>query len=305
MIYTTKLWSKLLKKVETYYPRRFFSARQIQTYIHPWTVTMGLDRQGNTTPFFYPGGVNGYPPYVEMPYSQSPFSARRRVQNEPGYDAKSFDARKLIRVYLDEQPTLPLNWRNFDPKEGDKRPHPFSSNPNSPILATDIIIRTQRIALNLNVVKEVSADLTGIQVNPTYSEPSDYGFKIVSVSKYVPPLSYISSADIVAGRFFDNPFEECKICTIYALQNGSPKPIPDMTWLFATSYDAYYNLLFFAPFVPDQTVTERLTFASPLAGGALQAAVILGQLFSANNEFTQAYVDFASRVRKRGTYLAI
>ena len=300
MRYTAKHWNKLLKKVETYFPRRVFGNPRPQKYMHPWTVTMGEDKFRTLTPFFYPGAVNGYPPYVEMEFSKLPEKARLRVLRNP-----SVDRTKPIRVYLDEKPTLPLRWRKFDPAEPDVKPPPFQLKPDSEIQATDIIVKTQRIALNVSVIKEVSQDFTGIQVNPTYSAPSDYGFQIVSTAKYTPPQSFISTADIVGSRFFDNPFEECKICTIFALRIFGQKPYPDRSWLIATSYDAYYNLLFFAPFVPDQSILNRFSFASPLGGGTLQAAVIFGQLFATNDLFSQAYIDFAAKARVRGVYHAI
>ena len=299
MRYTVKHWNKLLKKVETYFPRRFFGNPRRQHYMHPWTVTMGQDKFKTLTPFFYPGGVNGYPPYVEMEFPKLPEKAKLRVLQD-----LSIDRTKPIRVYLDEKPTLPLLWRKFDPNEPGVKP-PFQLRPNSEIQATDIIIRTQRIALSVSVIKEVSQDFTGIQVNPTYSAPSDYGFQIASTAKYTPPQSFLSSADIVGSRFFDNPFEECKICTIFALRQFGKRPYPDMSWSFATSYDAYYNLLFFAPFVPDQSIINRFSFASALGGGTLQAAVIFGQLFATNDLFSQGYIDFAAKARVRGVYHAI
>lgn len=301
MKYTAKFWSKLLRKVDACYPRRYFDfSGQLQPYVHPWMVTMGVDRYNTLTPFFFPGGVNGYPPYSEMEYDKCPEIVKNRVAKD-----LTIDRQKPIRVYLDEGPTIPLRWRAFDPKNKDVKPTPFSQSPDSLIQATDIIIQTKRIALNLGVTKESSAELTGVQINPTYTPPSDHGFKISSTEKYVPPQSFLTSADIVAARFFDNPFEECKICTIYALSQDPKKTKPDMTWLFATTYNAYWNLLFFAPFAPKQNITNRLFFASPLAGGALQAAVILGQLFAANNEYTQAFTDFTTRMRLRGTYHSI
>ena len=271
-----------------------------QEYIHPWTVTMGLDRFKTLTPFFYPGAVNGYPPYVEMEFSKLPEKAALRVLQD-----SSIDRSKPIRVYLDEGPTLPLRWRKFNPSEPDVSPPPFELRPDSEIQATDIIVQTQRIALSVSVIKEVSQDFTGIQVNPTYSNPSGYGFQLASTAKYTPPQSFISTADIVGSRFFDNPIEDCKICTIFALRQFGKAQVPDISWLFATSYNAYYNLLFFAPFVPDQTIVNRFSFASALGGGTLQAAVIFGQLFATNDLFSQAYIDFASRARFRGVYHAI
>ena len=302
MKYTAKHWNKLLKKVESYFPRRFFSeTKRPQQYVHPWTVTMGVDRFNNLTPFFFPGGVNGFPPYVEMEFLKLPEKAMRRVLLD-----KTIDKNKPIRVYLDEEPTLPLRWRRYSPDEPDVKPPPFQPSPTSEIQATDIIIQTQRISLSVSVVKEVSQDFTGIQVNPTYSQPSGYGFQLASTAKYTPPQSFISAADIVGSRFFDNPFEECKICTIFALRQYGTSPTPNMeSWLFATSYDAYYNLLFFAPFSPDQSITNRFSFASALGGGTLQAAVIFGQLFATNDLFSQAYIDFAAKARVRGVYHAI
>ena len=301
MRYTARHWNKLLKKVEAYFPRRFFSeTTRLQQYTHPWTVTMGMDRFGNLTPFFYPGGVNGYPPYVEMKFSESPEKAQLRVLND-----KSIDRTKPIRVYLDEGPTLPLRWRKYDPDEEDVKPPPFAIA-DSEIQATDIIVQTQRIALNLDVIKEVSQDFTGIQANPVYSNlAGGHGFQISSTAKFVPAKSNISISDIFAARFFDNPFEECKICTIFAVRQNTSQVSPDLTWLFATSYDAYYNLLYFAPFVPDQKALARFSFASPLAGGALQATVIAQQLFATNDLFSQAFTDFAARARLRGSYHAI
>ena len=107
MKYTAKHWNKLLKKVESYFPRRFFSeTKRPQQYVHPWTVTMGVDKFNNLTPFFYPGGVNGFPPYVEMEFLKLPEKAMQRVLLD-----KTIDKNKPIRVYLDEEPTLPLRWR--------------------------------------------------------------------------------------------------------------------------------------------------------------------------------------------------
>lgn len=301
MRYTATHWNKLLKKVEAYFPRRFFSeTMRPQQYIHPWTVTMGVDRFNNLTPFFYPGGVNGFPPYVEMEFSKLPERARLRVLQD-----QSIDRTKPIRVYLDEGPTLPLRWRKYSPDELDVKPPPFQKSPDSEIQATDIIVQTQRIALSVSVVKEVSQDFTGIQVNPTYSSPPGYGFQLASTAKYTPPQSFLSAEDIIGSRFFDNPFEECKICTIFALRQYGTTTRPDMTWSFATSYDAYYNLLFFAPFAPDQSITNRLSFVSPLAGGTLQANIIFSQLFATNDLFSQAYIDFAAKARVRGVYVAI
>ena len=301
MNYTARYWNKLLKKVERHFPRRFFSeTMRPQQYTHPWTVTMGVDRFNNLTPFFYPGGVNGYPPYVEMAFDKLPEKALQRVLLD-----ESIDRKKLIRVYLDEEPTLPLRWRKFSPDEKDVKPPPFQASPTSEIQATDIIVQTQRIALTTTVTKEVTPDFTGIQVNPTYSQPPGYGFQIASTAKYTPPKSFLSKEDIIGGRFFDNPFEDCKICTIFALRQYGDTTTPDLSWSFATSYDAYYNLLFFAPFVPDQIVLNRLSFASPLGGGTLQAAVAFSQLFANNDLFSQAYLDFTTKNRLRGVYHAI
>ena len=300
MKYTTKLWSQLLGKVERYLPRTFYSeSAGARHWLHPWTVTMGKDRLDNLTPFFIPGMVNCCPPWVEMDYAKAPLVAQERA------DLNKLDTKNPIRVYLDEQPTLPLSWRSFDPTTNDPFPPRLGKPLASDIYATDIIVQTLRTSLSLTISKAVTQDFTGINVDPKFEVSDSYGFQILSVNKYQPPKSYLAAADVAAGRFFDNPYEAVKICTIFALRSPeSSGDLPDDTFTFATSYDAYWNLLFFAPFKPVLDVVNRIVFASPLAGGALQATVILGQLFTASNESSQAMVDFINRNKLAGRWYA-
>jgi hypothetical protein len=301
MKYTTKTWSNLLEKVERYFPRKFFDLRESKTkWSHPWTVTMGTDSFNNLTPFFIPGLVNSFPPWVEMPYDKAPLAARQRA------DSEKPNKLKPIRVYLDEKPTLPLNWRAFDPLDNDVVPPKFGNLPQSDIYATDIIVKTLRTSLDLTVTKANTEDFTGINVDPKYTQYSGFGFNIESVNKYTPPKSYLSAVDVAQGRFFDNPYEATKICTIFALKPpDNTAGLPDIKWVFATSYNAYWNFAFWSPFQPVQDVTNRLSFVSPLAGGALQAAVILGGLLSASNEYSQAMIDFINRNKLAGHFISI
>ena len=302
MKYTTKTWSKLLEKVERYLPRRFFDlgGDLRPKWKHPWTVTMGQDRLKNLTPFFISGLINCFPPWVEMAYDKAPEVAQLRT------NAEKIDKTKPIRVYLDEGPTLPLNWRAFDPFDNDPVPPKFGNPKSSDIYATDIIVKTLRTALDLTVTNANTPDFTGINVDPKYTENKGFGFNIESVNKYTPPKSYLSAVDVAQGRFFDNPYEATKICTIFALKPPSnSSKLPDINWIFATSYNAYWNFTFWSPFQPVLDVTNRISFASPLAGGALQAAVILGGLLSASNEFSQAMIDFINRNRLAGHFISI
>jgi hypothetical protein len=308
MKYTAKTWAKLLEKVERYLPRRFFELGVgfRSKWKHPWTVTMGQDRLENLTPFFIPGLVNSFPPWVEMEYKKAPVAAQLRVDAESLANDKEIDKAKPIRVYLDEGPTLPLNWRAFDPLDKDVVPPKFGNLPQSDIYATDIVIKTLRTSLDLTVTKANTPDFTGINVDPKFNVNTTFGFNIESVNKYVPPKSYLSAVDIAQGRFFDNPYEATKICTIFALKPPlSTKPIPDINWIFATSYNAYWNFAFWSPFKPIFQVTNRISFFSPLAGGGLQAAVILGGLLSASNEYSQAMVDFINRNKLAGHFISI
>lgn len=265
MKYTTKTWSKLLEKVERYFPRRFFElgGGSRSKWKHPWTVTMGKDRLGNLTPFFISGLVNCFPPWVEMSYDKAPEAAQLRADAES--QARD-DKTKPIHVYLDEGPTLPLNWRAFDPFNNDPVPPKFGNFPQSDIYATDIVIKTLRTALDLTVTKANTPDFTGINVDPKFTEHKGFGFNIESVNKYTPPKSYLSAVDIAQGRFFDNPYEATKICTIFALKPPGESRPPNINWIFATSYNAYWNFAFWSPFQPVFQVTNRISFFSPLAG---------------------------------------
>jgi len=267
---------------------------------------MGQDRLKNLTPFFIPGLVNCFPPWVEMEYEKAPVAAQLRVDAESQANDKEIDKAKPVRVYLDEGPTLPLNWRAFDPLDNDVVPPKFGNLPQSDIYATDIIVKTLRTSLDLTVTKANTEDFTGINVDPKYTQHSGFGFNIESVNKYTPPKSYLSAVDIAQGRFFDNPYEATKICTIFALKPpDNTTGLPDIKWVFATSYNAYWNFAFWSPFQPVQDVTNRLSFVSPLAGGALQAAVILGGLLSASNEYSQAMIDFINRNKLAGHFISI
>ena len=267
---------------------------------------MGTDRFDNLTPFFIPGLVNCFPPWSYMEFDKAPIVARDRVIAESQEKGETIDRTMPIRVYLDEKPTLPLNWRAFDPEDKDVVPPKFGNLPQSDIYATDIIVKTLRTSLDLTVTKANTEDFTGINVDPKYTQYSGFGFNIESVNKYTPPKSYLSAVDVAQGRFFDNPYEATKICTIFALKPpDNTAGLPDIKWVFATSYNAYWNFAFWSPFQPVQDVTNRLSFVSPLAGGALQAAVILGGLLSASNEYSQAMIDFINRNKLAGHFISI
>jgi len=307
MKYTKKTYDGLLNKVERYLPRRFFDLRDPgKKRNHPWTVTMGQDRLQNLTPFFIPGLVNCFPPWVEMAWDKAPKAAVDRATAEIIAKGESIDKAKPFRVYLDEKPTLPLYWRAFIPDDNEPIPPKFGNLPQLDIYATDIIVKTLRTSLDLTVTKANTEDFTGINVDPKYTQHSGFGFSIESVNKYTPPKSYLSAIDVAQGRFFDNPYEATKICTIFALKPpGNDNKIPDINWIFATSYNAYWNFTFWSPFQPVLDVTNRISFFSPLAGGALQAAVILGGLLSASNEYSQAMIDFINRNKLAGHYISI
>jgi hypothetical protein len=302
---TAEGYNRRIREVEKYFPRTTSDLTGDEAFSHPWQVTMISNPFPILTPKFLPGLVNGFPPYIDMAYKDAPLVAQERIKKLAETNGEKLDKEKSYRVYIDETPSVPLFWRAFDPKEKDVRPPKFGPAASSDIQATDIIVQTLRTTIASGVTKTENTDGTTIDVDIKFIIPSPYGFKLLSVAKYVPPQSFLSSADIVAGRFFDNPFEAVKICTIYALRPRGGSSSPDITWSFATTYDAYWNILFFAPFTPVQDILNRISFVSPLAGGALQAAVFLGQLFAANNDFSQATADFINKNKLLGRWIAI
>lgn len=303
---TAEGYNRQIRKLEKYFPRVTSDLTDDDTgFSHPWQVTM-INNPTKLTPKFLPGLVNGYPPYIDLPFTEAPLVAQQRIKEAARNGGEPLDKNKSYRVYIDETPSVPLLWRDFDPKGDDVRPPRFGPAPSTDIQATDIIVQTLRTTIAAGVTKTETTDGATVDVDIKFIQNPGYAFKLLSVAKFVPPQSFLSSADIVAGRFFDNPFESVKICRIYALRpKNSLAPRPDITWSFATSYSAYWNILFFAPFTPVQDILNRLSFTSPLGGGALQAAVFLGQLFAANNDFSQAMVDFINKNKLSGRWIAI
>ena len=118
MKYTSRLWQKLLHKVEQYLPIKF-DYTGAASRPHPWQI----QAQYYTDPIanisywrasLSPGLVNGFPAKITMQYSDAPLAAQERIRLE-SIEANKPVPKKTdqVEIYLDEQAALKLSFRKI------------------------------------------------------------------------------------------------------------------------------------------------------------------------------------------------
>jgi hypothetical protein len=341
--YTSRLWQKLLHKVEQYLPIKF-DYTGAGSRPHPWQI----QAQYYTDPIanisywrasLSPGLVNGFPAKITMQYSDAPLAAQERVRLE-NIEAKKPAPKKTDRVdiYLDERAAVKLSFRKIgsdadpDSISGDagsgnvtgvfekvpdffKRLGVADANTNllaeKPetkrlLLACDIVLNQPRVSLTNTIsISAASIDTTLVSINPGFLSPTDREATVTALPKYVVPAETTNFADLFFQRFVDSSTDRLHLSTVYLL---SPVlPLLDATnlsgWQPFIKYNCHHNLVHATKQIEKRDEFTPLSLVLPFAGGVAQP--IFDYILAENNFFAQAALDFYQQRNLAGKFYAV
>jgi len=341
--YTSKLWQKLLQKVEQYLPIKFdFTPAPKRP--HPWQIRPVWHenkkaKSGEWRGIVTAGLVNALPPYVKMIYEEAPAEARERIRlaavakNKP--EPKPTD---LVKVYLDEQAELKFNWRAIgtdgspDSVSGNassgnitgvfekvpdffKRMGVADANPKIGgkvpettrlLKACDIVLSQPRTSLTNNItISSTILDSTLLSINPGFLVPPNREAFLSALEKFVIHPITPSFADLIFQRFIDTPRDQLHLSTAYLLSPVLPllDPTDLVDWQVYLKYNCHHNLVHATQQIENRVEFVPISLVLPLAGGLAQP--IINYILSANNFFAQAALDFYQQRKLNGKFYAI
>ena len=343
MKYTSRLWQKLLHKVEQYLPIKF-DYTGAGSRPHPWQI----QAQYYTDPIanisywrasLSPGLVNGLPAKITMQYSDAPLAAQERIRLE-NIEAKKPAPKKTDRVdiYLDEQASVKLSFRKIG---SDADPSSISGDADSGsvtgvfekvpdffkrlgvadaqtnlltdkaetqrlLLACDIVLNQPRVSLTNTITLNSQTVLTTlVSVNPGFITPADREPAVVALPKFFPLEITTVFADIFFQRFVDSGLDQLHLSTVYLLSPVLPllDPTDLSAWQPYIKYNCHHNLVHATKQIEKRQEFEPIRLVVPLAAGLAQP--IIDYILAENNFFAQAALDFYQQRKLDGKFYAV
>ena len=343
MKYTSKLWQKLLEKVEQYLPIKFdFTPAPKRP--HPWQIrpvwhVSKNKKYGEWRGIVSAGLVNALPPYVKMLYEEAPFEARERIDRAGLIDKKPKPkATDLVKVYLDEMAELKFNWRAIgsdgspDSISGDagsgnitgvfeKVPDFFKrmgvADANTKIggeapkttrllKACDIVLSQPRTSLTNNITTSAATiDTTLLSINPGFLVPPDREPFLSALAKFVTQSVTAKFEDLIFQRFSDTAQDQFHLSTAFLLSPVLPllDPADLAGWQVYFKYNCHHNLVHATQQIENRVEFVPLSLVLPFAGGVAQP--IIDYILAENNFFAQAALDFYQQRKLNGKFYAI
>ena len=343
MKYTSRLWQRLLHKVEQYLPIKF-DYTGAGSRPHPWQIQAQYytDPIANTSYWrasLSPGLVNGFPAKITMQYSDAPLAAQERIRLE-NIEAKKPTPKKTDRVaiYLDERAAVKLSFRKIG---SDADPSSITGDSNSGnitgvfekvpdffkrlgvvdaktdilaekaetqrlLLACDIVLNQPRVSLTNSVsISAASISTTLVSINPGFLSPVDREATVTALPKYVAPIETTNFADLFFQRFVDSSTDRLHLSTVYLLSPVLPLLDPtDLSgWQPYIQYNCHHNLVHATKQIEKRDEFIPLSLVLPLAGGVAQP--IFDYILAENNFFAQAALDFYQQRNLSGKFYAI
>jgi hypothetical protein len=341
--YTSKLWQKLLEKVEQYLPIKFdFTPAPKRP--HPWQIrpvwhVSKNKKYGEWRGIVSAGLVNALPPYVKMLYEEAPFEARERIDRAGLIDKKPKPkATDLVKVYLDEMAELKFNWRAIgsdgspDSISGDagsgnitgvfeKVPDFFKrmgvADANTKIggeapkttrllKACDIVLSQPRTSLTNNITTSAATiDTTLLSINPGFLVPPDREPFLSALAKFVTQSVTAKFEDLIFQRFSDTAQDQFHLSTAFLLSPVLPllDPADLAGWQVYFKYNCHHNLVHATQQIENRVEFVPLSLVLPFAGGVAQP--IIDYILAENNFFAQAALDFYQQRKLNGKFYAI
>lgn len=343
MKYTSKLWKKLLEKVEQYLPIKFdFTPAPARP--HPWQIQPVWHKDKKTNygewrGIVTAGLVNVLPPYVKMIYKEAPAAARERIRLAAVTDKKlepKPDDR--VKIYLDEQAELAFNWRAIGT---DSSPDSISGNANSGditgvfekvpdffklmgvadantkigaeapkttrlLKACDIVLSQPRVSLTNSIsITNPIITSTLLEIFPGFLVPPDREPFLSALAKFVIQPITTSFADLIFQRFIDTPLDQFHLSTAFLLSPVLPllDPTDLEGWQVYLKYNCHHNLVHATQQIENRVEFVPLSLVLPFAGGVAQP--IINYILSANNFFAQAALDFYQQRKLNGKFYAV
>lgn len=343
MKYTSRLWQKLLHKVEQYLPIKFDYTRA-GSRPHPWQITADYytDPIANISYWrasLSPGLVNGFPAKITMQYSDAPLAAQERIRLE-NIEAKKPTPKKTDRVdiYLDERAAVKLSFRKIG---SDADPSSISGDADSGsvtgvfekvpdffkrlgvadaqtnlltdkaetqrlLLACDIVLNQPRVSLTNTITLNSQTVLTTlVSVNPGFITPADREPTVVALPKFIPLEITTVFADIFFQRFVDSGLDQLHLSTVYLLSPVLPLLDPtDLSgWQPYIKYNCHHNLVHATKQIERRQEFEPIRLVVPLAAGLAQP--IIDYILAENNFFAQLALDFYQQRKLDGKFYAV
>ena len=330
MKYTSRLWQKLLQKVEQYLPIKF-DYTGAGSRPHPWQIRPVWHKDKNAKygewrGIVTAGCVNGLPVYVNMKFDEASDEAQLRIEANALAEKKPKPKpASIVKVYLDETAELKFLWRDVGgvgESAGFERVPEFfkrlgvqGRNTNYAadtqqdvrlLRACDIVLNQPRVALTNEVrIDAQTISSTLVEITPGFTSPKDLEPFLIGIPKFVPVKLADAFADIFFRRYDDAPKDQLLIATVYLL---SPKlPIFDSNdlsnWQCYFSYQCHYNLVHATKQFERTKDFVPLRVVVPLVAGIAQN--IVDNILATNNFFSQAVMDFYKQKNLEGKFYVI
>jgi len=330
-------WNDHVRHLGTRYPIRA-RAEDPNAPKHAWQVRPQFDpARKRWTVTIQPGSVNGRIATVAAVFGECSEATQRHLRlTRPDI---VYAQTMPVRVPLDFQPVVPLNWREIG---GDAQPISISEsggdiairyepipaffrnqgvqapgtnlNPElgtRRLFASDIVLRQPRTFLN-NEISSLPGGLLGgsiLSVNATSATPQDSAEppRVDSTERFVVQNVSNTFADIFFQRFLDEATDDLHLSTVYALSppldKGADFPAyVDNSFTVQTRYYCHYNLAHATRTLP-RVRTPPLTLVTGLAAGL--GDVMFNFILSAQNDFAQSTLDLFNQRSLRGSFWVV
>ncbi len=258
-----KTHNKLVKTAASFFPITYHDDEP-ESQGHPWFVDSFYEKDKDGKSFWRarvdPGLVNGFVPYMTTEFRRAEPAAQERIEAEAREKKnKKPTGDDLVSVYLDENPSLKLQFRSAIPgapeffkKLGCTDPVPNRAGDldatNTRLLKScDLVLVQPRPSLTNNVGLQPFGSGTLITSTPGLFVPANREPFVIAITQFIPkPTAPATFKSVFFNTFEDTGRDELHLARVFLLSPPLPLRDPEnlSTWQPFVQYKCHYNLVY-------------------------------------------------------------